>query len=116
MATSKFGRLGLVLGAIAAGATGFLAIHYLISGTREKSAPLVPASLERRLDMAVRWLDHQFGRRWVDRGLTVIRGALSQAMPGVAVLAEVIYQAELLGRQHHWSGHQKRRHAMRHAH
>lgn len=115
MARSKFGGLSVVLGAVAAGAAGFFAIHYLLSGTREKSAVLIPDSVERRLDIAVRWLDQQFGRQWVDRGLAVIRGALSQAMPGVAALAEVVYQAELLGRQHRWTGHQKRRHAMRHA-
>lgn len=100
---------GKVFTTLAVGVGGFL-LYYLVSGAgSEKNAPLIPDSIEGRLDAVVDALNAKLGREWVNYGIHVLEAALSKALPpGLTALISFVHQAEQIGFQRRLSGPQKR--------
>lgn len=112
MTLTKNEKTALVIGGSVVG--GFL-LYYLMAGAGpEKNAVLIPDAVEDRLDLLIEALDERFGKAWVDRGVSLLKSALSETLPAPLVaLVDVVATAEKVGRQQGWSGPRKRAHAIR---
>jgi hypothetical protein len=112
MALTKNDKTALMVGG---GLLGGALLYYLMAGAgSEKNAALIPDAIEDRLDLVVKVLDRRFGKVWVDRGISALKSALSETLPGpVVALVDAVVAAEKLGRQQRWTGAYKRVHAMR---
>lgn len=107
--------LGILVGTAAALLTAG-ASAYLARGRRQEGSLFIPDAVEARIDKVVAWLDRQVGKQWVDKGLDIVQSLLFSNLPRpLAVLADVVYEAETKGRKKGWSGPQKREFAKSHA-
>jgi hypothetical protein len=99
--------LGVVVGAVA--------LHYAQTGRGdENNAPLIPDSLEGKIDRVVEELNRRFGKRWVGAGLDAVMAHLQRTLPPpVVVVANVIFQVEQMSRYVRMTNLGKRQTAIR---
>jgi len=75
-------------------------VYYAQTGRGEENdAALIPNDLERDIDRVVAALNNQFGHRWVDWGIEVLRSYLRRTLPHVAALVDVVSAVELQSRR-----------------
>lgn len=105
--------LGIIFGAssIATLALGSVLLYYLKS--RNSEAKLIPSSVEGRIDKVIEVLNKKFGKRWVNRGVSVLETGLESMLPAPLVaLVSVVHRVEHQSEQQAWSGQEKRAQAM----
>jgi len=81
----------LALGAVAV--MGLL-YAYAQTGKGENNSPLIPDSIEDRIDRVVSALNQTFGSWWVDRGFDAVRAYVERTMPEVAWLVNALFRVE----------------------
>lgn len=107
--------VGLLMGAAVTAVTALSVglLYYLKSGSGEKSASLIPSSLEQKLDSVVEALNRRFGKHWVEQALSTLKAGLERTIPAPLVaLVEVVHGVEQIGQKNGWSGLQKRHEAV----
>jgi hypothetical protein len=89
-------------------------LYYLLAGRGEENdAALIPNTLEGRIDFLIEALNKQFGKRWVDKGLDVLKSQLEQRLPPLMVaLVSVVYAVEQASRFRAMSGYDKKQAAL----
>lgn len=94
--------LGVVVGAVI--------LHYTQTGRGdENDAPLIPDSLEGKIDRVVAELNTRFGKRWVDAGLDTLMAHLQRTLPPpVVAVANAVFEVEQMSRYVRMSSPQKR--------
>ena len=86
-----------ILSSLAAGTAAFIALAYVRSGGRGQPSPLLPKTVEEKLDLVTSWLDSRFGKAVVDRGMDAIQHALRGSGPDKLVqLLEQVFEPEAL--------------------
>lgn len=100
-----------VLGVIA----GAVVLHYAPTGCEdENNAPLIPDSLEGKIDRVVEGLNRRFGKRWVDAGFDAIMAHLKLTLPPpVVAVTNAVFEVEQMSRYVRMTGLEKRRAAAR---
>jgi hypothetical protein len=87
-------------------------LYYLRAGSGNKDASLIPNAVEDRIDKVVEALNHKFGKRWVNRGVTTLQAGLSTVLPAPLVgLVEVVHRVEHLAEEKGWKSQDKRANA-----
>lgn len=71
-----------------------LTLIYLRTGRAQTNSPLLPDSIEDRIDRVVAALNGAFGPAWVNFGLNALQAQIERTMPGVAVLVGAVYRVE----------------------
>jgi hypothetical protein len=69
-------------------------LAYLTSGRGEENSPIIPDSLEDKIDLVVDRLNKKFGSQWVTFGLDVLQAHLQRTVPQAAWLVNAVYSAE----------------------
>lgn len=75
-----------------------LGIAYLSTGRGEQNSPLIPDSIEGKIDLVVKALNDHFGHQWVNYGLDALQSYLQRAFPQVAAFVYVVYEVEQLSK------------------
>lgn len=95
-----------VLGVLA----GFVVLHYAQTGRGdENNAPLIPDSVEGKIDLVVAELDRRFGKPWVDAGFYAIIAHLQRTLPPpVVAVANAVFEVEQMSRYVRMTGLEKK--------
>lgn len=95
-----------ILGVIA----GFVVLHYAQTGRGdENNAPLIPDSVEGKVDLVVAELNKRFGKRWVDAGFYAVIAHLQRTLPPpVVAVANAVFEVEQMSRYVRMTGPEKR--------
>lgn len=98
--------LWALLGVIA----GAAVLHYAQTGRGDaNNAPLIPDSIEGKIDRVVEELNRRFGKRWVDAGLDAIMAHLRRTLPPpVVAVADTVFEVEQMSRYARMTGPEKR--------
>lgn len=99
-----------VLGVIA----GFVVLHYAQTGRGdENNAPLIPDSVEGKIDLVVAELNRRFGKPWVDAGFYAVISHLQRTLPPpVVAVTNAVFEVEQMSRYVRMTGPQKRQAAI----
>lgn len=89
-----------------------LGLIYLKTGRGEDDSPLIPNTLEGKIDLVVAALNRHFGHQWVNLGLNVLQTHLERTVPQVAALVNAIYEVEKISRYVQMTGPEKRQAAV----
>jgi hypothetical protein len=96
-------------------AVGVGLLYYAQTGLgQENNSKLIPDSLEGKIDALVAELNRMFGRRWVDRGVAVLKFYLQNTLPAPLVaLVHIVAEVENISKLNPMSGNDKRKLAVR---
>ena len=93
---------------------GAIAYVYTKSGRGEENSPLIPDSLEGKIDLVVKSLNDHFGKRWVNYALDVLQSYLAKTLPPeVVIVANAVIAVEQASRYRLMSGPIKQQAAVR---
>jgi hypothetical protein len=85
---------------------------YLKTGRGENDAPLIPNSLEGKIDLVVAALNQQFGHQWVGVALDALQAHIERTVPQVAALVNAVQAAEKAYRNIPNAGSAKKQYAL----